>query len=121
MRFVAAGSQSKKKCRRTKSSRPSATSLVHCWGMAPEIFRDARIRVVEWRDLTHLTRVEIVKEICLSLPWLALSLWLAQRHWFLAALPASFMFFLVGLRQVHNAYHYALGLSHRGSDWVMFA
>ena len=31
------------------------------------------------------------------------------------------MFFLVGLRQVHNAYHYALGLSRRGSDWVMFA
>ncbi len=89
--------------------------------MKPEIFRDPRIRSVEWRDLTRLTSSEILKELSLSLPWLALSLGLASLHLYLLALPASFMFFLVGLRQVHNAYHYALGLSRRGSDWVMFA
>jgi len=30
------------------------------------------------------------------------------------------MFFLTGLRQTHNAYHYALGLSRRSTHWVMF-
>jgi fatty acid desaturase len=89
--------------------------------MQPEIFRDPRIRSVEWRDLTRLTSAEVVQELFLSLPWLAASLWLANRALYVLALPASFMFFLVGLRQVHNAYHYALGLSRRGSDWVMFA
>jgi len=88
--------------------------------MKPEILRDPTVRSVEWRDLTRLTSAEILKELCLSLPWLAASLWLANAQLFPLALPASFMFFLVGLRQVHNAYHYALGLSRRGSDWVMF-
>jgi fatty acid desaturase len=87
--------------------------------MQPEIFRDPRIRAVEWRDLTRLSTAEIVMELCLSIPWLAASLWLANAGLFALALPASFMFFLVGLRQVHNAFHYALGLSRRGSDGVM--
>jgi fatty acid desaturase len=83
--------------------------------------RDTRVRSVEWRDLTQLSKAEVLKELLLSLPWLAASLWAAQARLYFLALPASFMFFLVGLRQVHNAYHYALGLSRRGSDWVMFA
>lgn len=37
------------------------------------------------------------------------------------ALIASFMFFLAGLRQVHSAFHYSLGLPRWMSDWVMFA
>src|SRR5437868_1953509 len=89
--------------------------------MRQKIVGDTRARFVEWKDLTHLSAGEIVKELVLSLPWLAASLWLAHAHWYFLALPASFMFFLVGLRQVHNAYHYALGLSRKGSDWVMFA
>jgi len=36
-------------------------------------------------------------------------------------LLASFMFFLTGLRQVHNAYHYALGIPRATTEWVMFA
>jgi fatty acid desaturase len=87
--------------------------------MQMEAFRDPRVRAVEWRDLTHLSATEIVKELCLPLPWLAASLWLAHGRHYILALPASFMFFLVGLRQVHNAFHYALGLSRRGSDWAM--
>ena len=89
--------------------------------MRQKTLRDTRVRSVEWKDLTYLSSGEIVKELVLSLPWLAASLWLAHAGWYFLALPASFMFFLVGLRQVHNAYHYALGLSRRGSDWVMFA
>src|SRR5437016_7455899 len=89
--------------------------------MKPEIFQDPRIRSLPWKDLTLLSSAEIVKELFLSLPWLLLSLWLASKSLFALALAPSFMFFLVGLRQVHNAYHYALGLSRRGCDWVMFA
>jgi fatty acid desaturase len=76
---------------------------------------------VEWRDLLHLGRWEIAHEITLSLPWLAAS-WLAAGHaQYPLALGASFMFFLTGLRQVHNAHHYALGVSRRATEWVMFA
>jgi fatty acid desaturase len=89
--------------------------------MRPEIFQDPRVRSLQWKDLTLLSSTEIVKELLLSLPWLLFSLWLASTGWFALALVPSFMFFLVGLRQVHNAYHYALGLSRRGCDWVMFA
>lgn len=88
--------------------------------MDPEILRDPRIRAVEWRDLARLSRVETITELLLPLPWLFLSLWLAHQHNFVLALPASFMFFLVGLRQVHNAFHCALGISRTFGDGVMF-
>jgi len=38
----------------------------------------------------------------------------------LPALGCSFVFFLTGLRIVHNAYHYALGLLRWATEWVMF-
>ncbi len=77
------------------------------------------MRSVQWKDLTRLSATEIAKELFLSAPWLVVSLWLASQGWVALALGPSFMFFLVGLRQVHNAYHYALGISRRGCDWVM--
>jgi hypothetical protein len=89
--------------------------------MKPESLRDTNLHSVAWKDLTHLSRAEVLTELVLSLPWLVASLWLANARLYFLALPASFMFFLVGLRQVHTAYHYALGLGRRGSDWVMFA
>jgi fatty acid desaturase len=79
-----------------------------------------RARQVEWRDLTTLSRLEIVKELTLSLPWLLGSLVFAHYGVFLAALACSFVFFLTGLRQVHDAYHYSLGLQNRATEWVMF-
>src|SRR5205807_995330 len=88
--------------------------------MRPEILQDPRVRSVQWKDLTLLSSAEVVKELLLSSPWLLVSLWLASKGWFAWALIPSFMFFLLGLRQVHNAYHYALGLSRQGCDWVMF-
>lgn len=88
--------------------------------MALEIMRDPRVRSVEWRDLLELSTWEIVKEILLSLPWIATSLVLAQQGWYLIALPFSFIFFLCGLRQVHNAYHYAVGISRPATEWMMF-
>lgn len=79
-----------------------------------------RLGAVEWRDLLRLDRIEILHELSISLPWLAGS-WIAASHdRHLIALGCSFMFFLTGLRQVHNAYHYALGISRPLTEWVMF-
>src|SRR5438045_2465766 len=89
--------------------------------MSLEILHDPRIRSVAWRDLTQLSRWEIGRELLLSLPWLVLSLWFASQGWFFAALAASFVLFLAGLRQAHNAQHYVLGLSHQATEWVLFA
>jgi len=89
--------------------------------MALEIMRDPRVRSVEWKDLLALSRWEVVKELLLCLPWLSVSLVLAYYHLYLFALGFSFILFLVGLRVVHNAYHYALGITRPPTEWVMFA
>jgi fatty acid desaturase len=78
-------------------------------------------RHVEWADLVPLKRWEIVHELLLSAPWLVVSLLAANAGLYAAALACSFVFFLTGLRQVHNAFHCALGVSRRGCDLVMFA
>src|SRR5215467_2486477 len=85
-----------------------------------EIMHDPRIRSVEWRDLTQLSAWEVGRELILSLPWLLLSLFFAAKGWYVPALAASFVLFLVGLRQAHNAQHYVLGISHRATEWVLF-
>jgi fatty acid desaturase len=85
------------------------------------IAHDPRVRAVQWRDLTKLNTAEVIRELTLSLPWLALSLFFAHRGLYVPALAFSFMFFLAGLRQVHNAHHYALGLSRQATEWVMLA
>jgi len=89
--------------------------------MAANSFPDERLKCLKWRDLVSLSPTEIIAELALSLPWLLLSLGLANRHIYPAALVMSFVFFLAGLRQVHNAFHYALGVSRRLCDVVMFA
>ena len=89
--------------------------------------RDGRLRKVEWRDLLPLSRGEVVYETLITAPWLAGSLaaWhlAATIHpaFAAAALLGAFFFFLTGLRQVHNAYHYALGLGRRSTDLTMLA
>jgi fatty acid desaturase len=79
-----------------------------------------RINAVEWKDLLRLNHVEVFQELSLSLPWLMGSWFAAAHEQYVLALGASFMFFLTGLRQVHNAYHYALGVSRSATEWVMF-
>jgi fatty acid desaturase len=88
--------------------------------MALEILRDPRVRSVQWKDLLVLSRWEIVKELLLCVPWLTTSLVLAHYKLYLFALGFSFIFFLCGLRVVHNAYHYAMGISRPATEWVMF-
>lgn len=94
---------------------------------AQGIVADPRLREVRWRDLVSVSRMEVARELAISVPWLAGALFASHlavtQHplWILGSLAASFYFFLTGLRQVHNAHHYALGLSKRATEWVMFA
>src|SRR5205814_3345369 len=44
----------------------------------------------------------------------------AYYGFYLPALAFSFIFFLCGLRVVHNAYHYAIGIPKPATEWVMF-
>lgn len=87
---------------------------------------DERLRSIAWRDLLPLTRREVLYEVLITTPWLVGSLvaWrlasTAHPAFALLALTAEFFFFLTGLRQVHNAYHYTLGLSRRSTDVTMF-
>lgn len=91
------------------------------------ITKDPRVRAIEWRDLVQVSRWQAFKEVTLSMPWITASLvffaliqfggsWL----WLIPALISSFYLFLTGLRQTHNAYHYAIGVSRRGCDLLMF-
>ncbi|MBW3621891.1 MAG: fatty acid desaturase [Armatimonadetes bacterium] len=87
---------------------------------SPEIQHDPRIRSIEWRNLVPLNRYEVVRELMLPLPWLGGSFGFAHQGQLLPALGCSFVFFLCGLRLVHNAYHYALGLPRVWTERVIF-
>jgi fatty acid desaturase len=90
--------------------------------METKIFKDSRLKSIQWKDLLVLTPREIFYELTLSLPWLIASLFFAYFKLLVPALFCSFLFFLTGLRQVHNAYHYALGISNENTDrfiWVL--
>src|SRR5256885_4299440 len=89
--------------------------------MASRNVIDERLKAVHWRDLVPLTRTEVIAELALSAPWLLLSLFFAYIRWYPLALITSFIFFLAGLRQTHNAFHYALGISSKACDLVMFS
>lgn len=75
---------------------------------------------VRWKDLLRLSRLQILGELTLSLPWLIASWLVASSGHYVLALACSFMFFLTGLRQAHNAYHHALGVSRTATHGVMF-
>lgn len=85
-----------------------------------QIFRDPRIRSVAWHDLAGVSRLEILCEPLLPTSWLAASLVMAWRGQYVIALALSFMFFLTGLRLVHNAFHSALGLSAHATSVVLW-
>jgi fatty acid desaturase len=87
--------------------------------MALDILRDRRVRSVAWKDLVSVSTWETVKELFLPVPWLVASWVLFAHGWLVPALFASFMFFLAGLRLVHNAYHYSVGLPRRWTEGVM--
>ncbi|WP_227591358.1 fatty acid desaturase family protein [Acinetobacter shaoyimingii] len=68
----------------------------------------------------YLSKKDVLSELLISLPWFMASFVFAFLTWYPVAMFCSFMFFLTGLRQVHNAFHFALGLSKQLTHWVMF-
>ena len=82
--------------------------------------RPAQLESVDWRDLVTQSPLEKAWELALGLPWLLLSLWSYGHGWWWIGLAASFYLFLTGLRQSHNAQHYALGLPRAVQDGVLF-
>jgi len=88
----------------------------------PAILDDPRLRTLPWRDLVSVNRVEIVFELLLPLIWLAASLVAAGCGQFIPALALSFVFFLTGLRLIHNAFHSVVGIPAFANEailWIM--
>ncbi|WP_423602677.1 fatty acid desaturase [Sphingomonas sp. MS122] len=80
---------------------------------------DPALRGVAWRDLVPMRPRDGVIECLHPLPWLALSLALAEFTLWPLAIPASFMFFLTALRLNHEAIHHNLGFGPRGHRRVL--
>lgn len=81
--------------------------------------KDKRLKNVQWTDLLQLSSFEVYYELVISLPWLLFSLIATANDIYLLALMFSFVFFVTGLRQVHNACHYGLGVSKSTNDYVL--
>ncbi len=89
--------------------------------MSLEVLTDPRVRSVKWQDLVAQSKIEIVSELFIWVPWTLMSWYFAHIELYPLALFCSFMLFLTGLRLVHNAYHYAVGLSRTGTEWVIWS
>jgi fatty acid desaturase len=85
-----------------------------------KLLDDQQLKKVPWKDLVKLNRKEVFIENSVGIPWLALSLIFAWQHWYWAALPCSFMFFLTALRVVHNGFHKTLGLSGAVNEATLY-
>ena len=72
-----------------------------------------------WQDLVPLRRHQVALNLGLSLPWLAGSLWAADRDLYLLAVPCSALFFLTALRQAHDSYHASIGVPRRWLGLVL--
>ena len=75
---------------------------------------------IQWADLLQLSKQEIYYELIIWFPWLMLSLISAASNLILLALGFSFVFFITGLRLNHNACHYAVGVSNKAHEIILF-
>ncbi len=75
------------------------------------------LKKVEWKDLVKLSLKDTLIENNITLPWLLASWVLAFYEYYLLAIPFSVIFFLTGLRQVHNAFHHSLG-TNKFCTWL---
>ncbi len=82
--------------------------------------RDPRLRQIKWRDLVGLGPGERLWEMTLPLPWLALAIGGFAAPWPALGGVGAVFFFLTGLRLSHNAQHYALGVTRRAHDLILF-
>lgn len=74
---------------------------------------------VKWNDLVPVTRLEVIKELGLPLPWLVGTIFFSANELYTLALPCTFFLFLTLLRVAHNAYHNAVGTGRRVTDILL--
>ncbi len=75
---------------------------------------------IEWTDLLAQSKREIIFELLLPLPVFIAAAVLVYYGFLWLAFPVAFIAFLLGLRLVHGAFHYSLGLKKTTTEWVMF-
>lgn len=51
---------------------------------------DSLLEQVQWKDLVHLGRTDVISELFISLPWLIVSFIFAGLQWYVLALFCSF-------------------------------
>jgi fatty acid desaturase len=109
--------------RQRKQKHPDSSHMTRLSQMRGHLYipRDPRLKPVVWRDLVPVTPFETIAELLLPASWLAASLIATAFGWYPMALLLSFIFFLTGLRIVHNAFHGALGLPSRWNNAVLWA
>ena len=76
---------------------------------------------IEWHDLVPLNGWERTRELLRPVPWLAVALAAAHQGWVLLALALSFLFFLAGLRLVHDVFHHNLGFVRVANHLVLLS
>ena len=93
--------------------RNSAETFVHAnHAVNTESASDAELlRSIPFHDLLSLSRKQIFINTTLSWPWLGLGFLLAMQGWYVLAILATGMFYMLALRQAHDCYHKNIGLS----------
>lgn len=74
---------------------------------------------VKWKDLRHLSPIEKLIENSLCWPPLIISLSLLYYGFYWVAAPITAFYFLAAMRQCHNGYHHALGISKKGTKYTL--
>lgn len=75
---------------------------------------------VQWRDLVGLNKKEKFIENFISLPWLIASLISGYYGLYYLSVIFSGIFFLAGLRLVHNGFHSSLGINKNLNSFLLF-
>lgn len=89
--------------------------------MSLDILHDPRVRATEHRDLHGMGAAQTALELLMGVPFVLGSWACAARGWWLASLGLAFVFFLVGLRLVHDAFHRNLGSRAPGTTWCWWS
>ncbi len=76
-------------------------------------------QAVQWKDLRTLAWWQVLLNVLLPYPFLALAWWSAWQGYVILALLGWFLFFTASFRQAHDGFHRSLGLGKRATDWLL--
>lgn len=77
------------------------------------------LKQVKVDDLLHLKRKQVWFNVTLSWPWLLLGWVLAAWHYYPIAILCTAIFYMLALRQAHDAYHHTIGLSRTSTHILL--